>query len=299
MNVVRSGLLIWLCLTAWPASAAVTAEAYLAERDKAIAALRLPDGQEPTAADSAREKAALAKLQVMLREVIGPIQLRGFVGPGSIALDTLREGFIGFERVDGLSIKFTDGGTRGIVTTEPLLRAWLRTSGRWQGPTGGRPVEPDAVFADGSFLTSAIGNDAALQPYAEIPAGLSLGRGSARVMLIRAGQDFTAPNPPDELIAIVSAGLIVIARERVSTPIGQIPACKSAFDRDTAAADAIYKKYEASDARDEALLQRYETMQANADKQFKRCFGAAIQTRPEYGALLKQAASLAERASPR
>jgi len=290
---------LFLCL-ATPARSATTAESYLAERDQAIASLRPADGKEPAAGDSDREKAALAKLQTMMRDLVGPIKLPGFQPAGTYTLDTLSAGDMGFGRLDGLNVQSRDGKTRGIVTTEQVTLAWLRTAGAGEDKSTALPTSLDAAFALEDFYTKAMSDEAAASAYGELPAGLPAGQGPARVLMVRFGQDYVSPNPPDELIvAAAGNGLVAILWENIGVRVGQIPACKTAYDGAMKAADAVFKQYQASKAKDGALFDKYTAMQSDADAGYRRCFATAIKSRPEYPALVKQAQALAARAATR
>ncbi len=297
MPFLAVGFLLFLAI---PARAAATAESYLAERDRAIASLRLPDGKEPTPADQAREKATLTKLQTMMRELIGPIKLPGFPPTGMLNIDTLTTGDMGFGRLDGLNVKSRDGKTSGIVTTEPLALAWLRASSAGPDKSLGLPATLEAAFATEDFYTKALSDDSAASAYGELPSGLPAGQGLARVLMVRFGQDAVSPNPPNELIVAAAAnGLVAILRENIAVRIGQIPNCKAPYDSATKEAEAIFKRYQATKASDTALFDKYTAIQTESDANYRRCFGEAIKSRPEYAALLKQAQALAARAAAR
>ena len=303
VRALAFGLLLCLYVPAWaaPGHAAATTEAYLAARDQAIASLRQPPGKAlsdaDTALEDAREKSELDKLQTMIRELIGPIRLPGFAPAGTIST-VLVAGYVESGRLDGLAVKSRDGRTTGIVTTEPLLRAWLG-SGAAQSPPPGLPMELDAAFGDDDFYSQALTEDARAHEYAELPSGLPAGQGTARVLLVLFGSDSVAPNPPDTLVAAAArSGLVAVLKERTAMRIGQIPACKAAYDRDVKAAEEAEKQSQASTS-DTALFQKYAALEAASDTNFVHCFGVAIKSRPEYPALAKQASALAERAASR
>ncbi len=294
-TLLACGLL--LCLAA-PARSATTIESYLAERDQAIMSLRLPDDKEPTPADQAREKAALAKLQTMMRDLVGPIKLPGFAPTGLLTIDTLASGDMGFGRLDGLNVKSRDGKTSGIVTTEPLALGWLRAAGTGPDKSPGLPTTLDAAFTAEDFYTKALSDDSAASAYGELPAGLPAGQGPVRVLMVRFGQDAVSPNPPNELIVAAAAnGLVVILRENIAARIGQIPTCKAGYDSAAKEAEALFKRYQATKASDTALFDKYTAIQTESDTKYRHCFADAIKSRPEYAALVKQAQALAARAT--
>jgi hypothetical protein len=247
----------------------------------------------------AREKTGLDKLQTMMRELIGPIRVPGFAPAGTIST-VLVAGYVESGRLDGLAVKSRDGKTTGIVTTEPLLCAWLPGFGAGRGAPPGHPKEREAAFGDASFYSQASGADAMANDYAELPSGLPPGQGTVRVLLVLFGQDYVGPNPPEMLVAAAARhGLLAVLQERTAVRIGQIPACKAAYDRDVKAAEAANKQYQVSNTSDTALFQKYAALEAASDTNFVHCFGTAIKPTPEYPPLVTQAKALAERAASR
>ncbi len=325
---------VLLCLSI-PAYAATTTESYLAERDQSIASLRpLADKansadasmlaaqklaeretQDPTEREARalakreaeavvgpadqelnkRDTQELAKLQTMIQSLVGPLRMPGFPPNGEISFDNLFVGGnTGWGHLDGLTVKSLDGKTTGLVTTEPLLRDWLLHSETWHyGHT--RPTEPEAAFHDEWFYTEAIGGNAAAYIYADLP--IVVEHGTARAILLRFAQDLVSPALPDQIaVAVAVNGHVALLLENIATLIGQMPACKAHNERDNEAAEAVFDQYRASN-RDQVAFDRYDALLTAADTNFRHCFGAAIVSRPEYLALVKQAQALAGRAA--
>lgn len=137
--------------------------------------------------------------------------------------------------------------------------------------------------------------DARAYIYADLP--IVVKHGTARAILLRFGQDLVSPARPDKIAVLVAVkGHAAILSEDISTPIGQIPACEVDYDRDNKAAEVVFDQYGASD-RDQVLFDKYDALLTAADTNFRHCFGAAIASRSEYPALVKQTQALAGRAA--
>jgi hypothetical protein len=274
-----------------PARAQTPADAYLAARDKAITALAPVEGKEPTAADDARETRALKTLLPLLRAAVGPIGLRGFPAQGESNVDALTPG-TDFGKLDGVAAKSRDGKTTVLVTTVPLLRAWLAGHRDWwKGDADNPPQDMAAAFASDGFITQAFSNDARATKFADIPVV----RADAIVgaMLFIFSQDQIAPNTPDEIAVSVALGDKVFVFTQ-PTRTASIPECKTAFDRAHVATEAVLKHYQASGAKDDALFETYTKMGEADDAAFIRCYGEHVATQAFYPALVRQAQALAD-----
>ena len=89
-------------------------ETYFAARDRFRLQFQASKGRNENEINR-----ALRELETQLREMIGPVNIDGFSGPGAIALEAPGDG--GANQVDGLL--FSSDGVRLFVTTNTLLRA--------------------------------------------------------------------------------------------------------------------------------------------------------------------------------
>src|ERR1700733_151943 len=125
---MRLILLALLVLAATPCRAVTAAspeDAYLAARDAYVAEFKR---HEPTDdAGSAAHDRALADLETKLRQIIGPLAIKGLPGDGKIYVNTLLEGDEDFARLDGLHVATPDDSMTVVVTTPRLYDVWLRT----------------------------------------------------------------------------------------------------------------------------------------------------------------------------
>lgn len=163
----RAGLLCLSFLVAAPAAAQNAVKEYerLIERYEA-------SFKRVRANDSilAAHKAALRDLEVKLRAIVGPFPVAGFIQPGQMNNDDMFEGYEDFDQADGIRYQWRDSdavrifGSVTVVSTEPIIRAWLR-----RRVTIDSTLSLDAAFARQNALTWVFPMDAAAVPYAQIP----------------------------------------------------------------------------------------------------------------------------------
>ena len=70
---------------------------------------------------------ATADLEGKLRQIIGPVAIKGLAGDGKSFIDTLLEGDEDFARLDGLFATNADESLTVVVTTPRLFDIWMRT----------------------------------------------------------------------------------------------------------------------------------------------------------------------------
>lgn len=292
-------VLTLVCMTV-AARAASPTDAYLAARDRAIASLQRGENQPDPDPDGKYEAHALAGLEPMIRDIIGPIGISGFPPRGSSHVDELSGG-TDLGKLDGISARSITGKTEVIVTTEALLRAWLNGHRNWwNAATGNPPANVDEAFKSASFYQQAIANDAAVWPFAEIPVATRSTGSVAGALLFSFGQDFVSPNPPEEIaVSVMVNGRVFVLTEKTATKLNQIAVCKSAYDRERKAADNVLEAYRVSGAKDEAMFANYTKLEDGTDTHFRRCLGEHIKKGNDYTALVRQAQALVDLVSPR
>src|SRR3954471_1589320 len=80
----------------------------------------------------AKHKAALKDLEAKLRRIVGPFPVPLFVQPGEMNNDDMFAGDMDFDKMDGIRYQWPDSGivqmneTMAVVSTEPIVRDWLR-----------------------------------------------------------------------------------------------------------------------------------------------------------------------------
>jgi hypothetical protein len=296
----RLSLSLFLALAlAATARGASPEDAYWAERDKGIATVKALDASKRDDEKSrAADEAALAGLQKRLIDMVGPVQVDGFAKTAKINLETLSQEGMGVDMLDGLAFASTSGADDGsvlIVTTKPLLEAWLKQ----------RAAEPDAAFRTPSkvedalrsdnFYTFAFDSDAAFGWAGEIDIAKPAGAVFAFAGLGRRAQ-IDDPTPVDRLIVAVMKGeRALIAEAAVGVKIPEYPVCKAIWARAQAKSATLAKAYAAGGSKDEALDKASTAATSEGARAWLTCVGDKAKQAPFYPALKKQAQDLAAR----
>ena len=71
------------------------------------------------------ERQALKALDPMIRALVGPVHVPGFLPPGKPNVDQVSGG-VGFGKLDGIVLASGGGKAFAIVSTVPLLDAWRK-----------------------------------------------------------------------------------------------------------------------------------------------------------------------------
>lgn len=208
---MKSLVLLWLLSMSPLASAETPTEAYLAARDQAVLQMRafeatLGNSEIYGAEHIALDKALLKPLEANVRELVGPISLPGFPAIWGLSLDTLTAG-INFGALDGLTAVSKDRGVSAIVTTLPLLSAWIAKN--CPGDIYSKPSSLSRIFTDCEFFNQFVHGDAAGEVEAEIPVRSRMKGDFAWGGLIHFSQTSFIPYAADFLFASL------VRRERV------------------------------------------------------------------------------------
>jgi len=162
-----AGVLLALSLMASGALAASPEAAYLAARDKYIAEIKaFEDSKASESAIQAAENKAVADLEKRLRDIVGPVAVKGFPPADTLNL-ALREHDEEFGDLDGLTSN--SEGQDVVVTTRPLLMAWLEQMVKDEVKDRRLPTDVDAAVRQDGFYTFSLGADAAFAKYADLP----------------------------------------------------------------------------------------------------------------------------------
>jgi hypothetical protein len=253
-----------LCLAVWSAAAgAQTAEdRYLAARDAAIERFtpeRVPN-IGPRELDA--EGKARAELDRLIRAVLGSQSPEGFEA-GQFNLTTLFSGDIDFGKLDGLVFEADGGDTQMVVTTRSLLTKWLQA--KWQDP--GERLAPDAAMKSERFYLRALGSDAAILRYADIP----LGTADAFAILAARTQDAPPFEADEVFVTAIRGERVFVASARVE-PALAIAACTKPRE----AAEAKLAELESAEIkpgpRNAAALERMIKLREQIETDFRACF---------------------------
>lgn len=284
-------LLTAFLLLALPAHAASPEDDYIAARDKLLAQFKLKEGEQISTRVTNAEKTARAGLERKMRAIIGPSGVKGAPAQGKLSLDTLIDGELGFGLLDGLVFKLK-GDTQVLVTTRMLLARWLETQQTvWKdSPEHGMPKEIDAALRTENFYTQALSHDAAVTRYADIPVAAP-----GVAMLIAHRQDIDPAEPRELIVTALRGERVFIWSAKAAAKSTMIPECQALWTASERKANAIQQKYQASDPKDEKLLDEYTKTQTDGDDAMRKCFGERAKRRPYFPALVKQAQDLVER----
>lgn len=278
---MRRCLVILLAVGSLAAAPGPT-EAYLAARDDAMRA-----ALHPTPADEARAPAMLAALDPLIAAAVGPIAIEGFPPTGTSNADTLSPD-MGYGRLDG--IRLASGAAELLVSTRPLLRAWLRDGRFWSGTQRPR-------FGSAGFVFAALRPDAGVTPTMVLPVGAPPAGGDAAGLLFQYAQDDVGASPPDRVAVSVRRGDRVYLFVTAVT-VAAVPACTAAYTRDAAAVEALLAAYRTGGAKDAALFARATRASGAASGKAQACIGAHLRGSAAWAGLVGTARRLAGLTGP-
>jgi hypothetical protein len=285
---VKAILISLLVLIGGTAEAASPHESYLAARDRYIQAL----DREPDDNSDNEDRSALNNLQKQLTGLIGPVELQGFSPKAKINLETLQNQQMGFGLLDALIYSSSDKKTQAIVTTQALLKAWIKDHQNWSN-TEAIPQDLETALKSEIFYTQATSSDVAVAQYAEIPVSAPTKDGFAYAMLDIRRQDYS-PGPPDEIIVtVLHRDRVFILSQPVEAKIQKIPACDTLWKQYAQRASRALKAY--STSKDEKLLNDSNKLEEEGDVAFRRCFGERFKEQASFEAVRKQAQTLIQR----
>jgi hypothetical protein len=293
-------LIILLAFTSATAEAASLEDSYLAARNRYITKFKkLEQSGQDGDALSKQEEQALSDLGQQLQRIIGQVAIKGFSSQGKINIDTLSSGDVGFGQLDGLAYSSQAGKEQLVVTTETLLRDWLRAHKNWWEKQKNAPQKVEDALRSEPFYTQAISSDAAVFKYAEVPVNKPASAQFVVAILDARSQDM-GPRTPDELIvSLVQGGKVFIATEPVKTKIDPIPACDAIAKEAQSKSDKAQADYAASGLKNEKLFDESTHLREQGDRDFRKCFGEHARHEGFFAALTEQAQALVERLTSR
>jgi hypothetical protein len=283
-----------LFLSAAFAVAGTPEEDYLAARDAAAATIKKIEAKKPDADASKVDRKALADLDKRLQAIIGGLSAKPYPAKGKITLESLSENDIGAGALDGLRFAKGDNGEQAIVTTDGLLTKWLSKPEEWWTKKRKTPFSIDEALAQDEFYTYAVGPDAAFAKTADIPIKAPEGATFAVAMLGGFAQDI-GPNPEQQIVlALRKGGKVYIASE-AAKKAKPIPACDAVWKEAEKKADELFKKYQASNLKDEKSLNDSNALQEKGDRDYRACYAERAPGEAFFAALTKEAQEIADR----
>lgn len=192
-------------------------DSYLAYRKKAvdtITAARMEDQAD-------LDKKYTAEVNARLVKLVGAVRARGFSSKAGSTVETLVIDNGMTPGPDGLLLKSNDGKVNLVVTTVPLLKAWVATA-----DAGIKSTDDVAVIFDNeTFYTDVLGGDAAEYRFAELPVKRKPTDAVVKALLLGDSQD-GMPDGPNTLMVSVKQGARVYLMWRDAT-LPTIVACSA------------------------------------------------------------------------
>lgn len=288
--------ILWIALLVlFPAMASSGSpeQAYHAARDAQIRKIAAAD---KPGADADRQlklhEAAVAELEKQLKELIGTAApaAPGIAATPKINNDTLSKGDLGFGMLDGLVYSSEDYKTRVVVTTEGLLKAWLRDHRKWW-KANNVPDEPAKALTHVSFYTQAVNADAALSKYAELPIKKPAAATQAFAMLGGWAQD-DGPWEPDELvISVMQGGKLYVVRVPASIKIGPFPPCQAVWDEAERKSNEAFQR---AQNKPKAKQPDGSNIREDGAAAFRRCFAERAPQEKGFDDLVRQAQAIVD-----
>jgi len=268
-----AAILLALSLAAGGALAASPEAVYLAARDKAIAEIKaLEDSKASESAIQAAEDKASADLKKRLRDILGPVAVKGFPPPDelNIALSHFQEGY---GDLDGLA-SYGKGIQALLVTTRPLVKAWLEASSKDEDKEKRQPTDIDAAARREDYYNGSLYSDAGFSKHADLPVTKPAGADLAVAALGEFTQGFGFELPDTIVATVVKRDRVLIASVGRKTPIGKIPAC-----------EPIWARAQRNQADVEDPIER----------DYRACFSAHAPKERYFAGLTREAQSLVDR----
>jgi hypothetical protein len=291
-RAMKTLVLAALLLGPAAALAASPEDAYLAARDRYIAAFKKPAKDET--ALLAQHGKALKDLGQQLKTIVGPFSAPGFAAEGKINLDSLFTDDEGSGMLDGLVYGETESDKSVVVTTDGLLDKWLLNHrdiwSKDNTPIAGAAA---AAIKTEDFYGQAVNTDAAVADYAELPVVAPPGAKFAHAMLSLMGNGVLVPGAPDRIyVALEQNGRVFIVDEKLETPAPAIPACDSAGADYRKKADATDKAFMAGGGKNTKLRDAVEKLNRQADHAVCACYADKVKGTPAYIAAVSQAEAI-------
>jgi len=232
------------------------------------------------------DNSALAKLDIQLKEIVGPVKIIGFSANGKINLGTLQKGNADFDNLDG--IRFEGNHETLCVTTESLLRSYLSKHLEL-------PADMDALSRSGEFFFHAFNEDAAVSYFTDVPIQNSRGLFFVHAFLGLFSQDIGAI-VPDTIFVFASTHkkiyLIAASAKDLTT---QIPQCENEWNIFNQKSSEALEKYRASQLEDKKAFSDGIKFEEVGFKVYRQCFDREAKNQKFFALLLERVQSIIDR----
>ncbi|UVE67581.1 hypothetical protein L2Y90_25985 [Burkholderia pyrrocinia] len=194
---VGAGVLLVLVAVVAAKVVASPTDSYLADRKKAAEAVNAASMEDRAELD----KKYTAELNAKLVKLVGTVKAKGFSGKVGTTVQSVVVDDGMTPGPDGLFLKSDDGKVSLVVTTVPLLKAWVKTA-----DTGLKSTDDVAVIFDNeTFYTDVFSDDAAAFRFAELPVKRKPADAVVKALLLGESQD-GVPEGPNTLAVAVRRG---------------------------------------------------------------------------------------------
>ncbi|HEX7939463.1 MAG TPA: hypothetical protein VF483_10755 [Gemmatimonadaceae bacterium] len=273
-----------LCLPAVLYGQNAAESRYIAAKDSVIRSLSPPYPRKDGADLKVLHDSALKDMERQLRDIVGAVQVTGFPGPGRIYIDDLFPGDLDSGSLDGLFFTNNDKTATLIVTTQPLLVAWLARS-RSQIPR-----DPVAALRSVDFYTFAFWDDRATVQFGRIQLPDAARLGIASALLVLRAQDFGL-EPHDVMVSVVRRQRVYLIDVRDVASM-QPPAPCLAIRRhyNALSGEQLAQYWRAH--QDAPLSSAPRDAEAAADMEYRACYAKHLATDPALSRLTAQVRSL-------
>lgn len=228
-------------------------------------------------------------LEKLIQKAIGPFNIKGFPKKWKYNVDSLTRGDPGFYALDGMRSTSLDGKTQAVVSTVPLLRAWLQSQkDTFQG-------DMESALESGRFYTNVFMSDAYAYEYAAIPVTTSGKHAIAKAILFTYGSDYVAPDSPHKIgLTVIKNDLVYVFADDIQIPINVMPACKAAFEQEIRSGGGWVHAQDQQRQGQYTWGARDETAK-KANENFLQCFKKRVSSQDDYSILVKQTQALIAR----
>jgi hypothetical protein len=275
----------FLLLAAVGGARAADPAAYLAARDRAdeIEQKAQDAGVAPSKAEEARLRAAI---EAQLRLLVGAQPPNGFSGPATMSPEKLLYGDIGAGALDGFSYRATDGPGSVVVTTEGLLRRWLKRT-QTDYADAKFPTDPKQALQSDNFYTRAIEIYYPVMIIEPLPIRTPASANDALALWMEVREDKSSQTPTNISVMLQKDGRVYIAVVQAKTKLAPDPDCARARA-------AVEEKTEGVPLNDQRAIDDFDRLAAAAEAGFQACWTQEVQRQGLLPALTTEAQQIAD-----
>ncbi len=287
------GALLGAALLPTAALAGAADDAYIAARDKYVAALAAAEkaGTNPDAVYKQDDRAR-ADLKAQMMALLGPLAFKGLEKAGEFSPGTLLSGQLETGQPDGLLFRDKKDETRIFISPVPVLTHWARQDADFKA---GDALA--TVLASGPFYTQATGSDAAFEPYVPVP--LTAGEGEVVFAFVGLfAQDDTANYPPASVVVgWMANGRVVVGTTPMPEARKTFPACTKAWEATMAKAKALEAAAQKQKGarKDEMMAQVFDMHGPVGSAAYRTCYAGEVVKQPVFATIVKKTEALLQK----